>query len=152
MHISHEQNIDPVTVFNNTHTLLNVSYDDVELMAKVVHSESIAEPYDGKVAVASVIINRALDSQFPMSISEVIYQDNAFSCIRDNQVFHINKSDFSVHDDCYSAVYDALLGMDPTNDALFFYNPEIATCTWMDSITKSNVTTIGNHTFFIIEH
>jgi spore germination cell wall hydrolase CwlJ-like protein len=62
-----------------------------------------------------------------------------------------NKINANANQDCYNAVYDAIRGADPTNDALFFYNPTIATCNWMKETQKINQTTIGHHTFFKIK-
>ena len=47
-------------------------------MSQVVYAESKGEPFDGKIAVASVILNRTTDSQFPDTIHGVITQKNAF--------------------------------------------------------------------------
>ena len=52
--------------------------------------------------------------------------------------------------ECFDAVYDALSGNDPTGDAVFFYNPDIATCSWMQSVEKHNVISIGQHLFFTL--
>lgn len=133
-------NIVEVISFNNKKIL--VSKDDIDLMSKTVSAESKGEPYEGKVAVASVILNRMSHPSFPKTIRDVIIQKNAFSCVRDNTVYE------NPDDSCYSAVMDAIKGNDPTNKAVFFYNPNTATSKWMKNINKSNVKTIGNHVFF----
>lgn len=134
-----------VDVFTYADKQINISSNDIDLMAKLVAGESIGEPYTGKVAVASVVLNRVTNPKFPNSIQEVIFQKNAFSCVRNNSIKGIP------NDDCYRAVYEAINGSDPTNKALFFYNPEIATCSWMKQTAKVNKLTIGHHTFFKIE-
>ena len=111
-------------------------------MAKLVYAESRGEPFEGKVAVASVVLNRVMISQFPNSIREVIFQKNAFSCVKNNEIIA------NPDQDCYNAVYEAIKGVDPTNNAIFFYNPKISTCSWMKSTEKNDVKTIGNHVFF----
>lgn len=123
----------------------NITQSDIDLMAKLVAGESIGEPYTGKVAVASVVLNRLTDPKFPNSIQDVIFQKNAFSCVHNNAIKSIP------NEDCYRAVYDAINGTDPTNKALFFYNPDIATCNWMKKTAKVNELTIGHHTFFKVE-
>ncbi len=132
-------------VFNHDTQKLYITGEDIDLMAKVVSAESRGEPYAGKVAVASVVLNRTIDPHFPNTIKEVIFQKNAFSCVKNGEI------NASADQDCYDAVYDAIRGIDPTNDALFFYNPAIATCTWMKETQKINETTIGHHTFFKIK-
>lgn len=140
--ILYKESSDPIAVFNNQYEL-TISYDDVDLMARVVSGESCGEPYEGKIAVASVILNRVLSENFPMTVDEVIRQNGAFSCVIDGEINTIPDRS------CYSAVYDALKGYDPTNEALFFYNPKIATCPWMENVAKNNITQIGNHVFFV---
>lgn len=132
-----------VQIFNNSKGNIYINSTDIDLMAKVVFGESRGEPYEGKVAVASVILNRVYTPGFPKSIREVILQPSAFSCVINNTV------QGTPDESCYNAVLDALKGHDPTNNALFFYNPKISTCDWMSNINKSNIKSIGNHVFFI---
>lgn len=138
-----ENNIDQVVeVFNHGQRSLYVTQSDVDLLAKLIYAESRGEPYEGKVAVASVVLNRVLSPGFPDSIQGVIFQPKAFSCVKNGSIKAYPD------ENCYSAVYDALKGVDPTNEALYFYNPSIATCSWMKSTAKQNVKTIGHHVFF----
>ncbi|MGL4762431.1 MAG: cell wall hydrolase [Sarcina sp.] len=136
------ENEPTLQVFKQGESTLNISEEDINFMAKVVHAESKGEPFEGKVAVASVILNRVIDPNFPNSISGVITQRNAFSCVRNGNVIATPNSD------SYNAVMEAIKGNDPTNKALYFYNPDIATCNWMHGIQKKNVQNIGHHVFF----
>lgn len=133
---------DSVQVFKTNDNFIYLTKDDIYLMAQIVYAESKGEPYEGKIAVASVILNRVLDPKFPQSISGVIFQPNAFSCVVDGTI------SVTPTDECFSAVYDAIEGNDPTGEALFFYNPEIATCSWMINIDKNDSKSIGHHLFF----
>ena len=139
------KNDDVLEVFDHSAQKLYITGEDIDLMAKLVYAESIGEPYTGKVAVASVVLNRTMDPNFPNTIREVILQKNAFSCVKNGKI------NANPNQDCYNAVYDAIKGADPTNEALFFYNPSIATCSWMKDTEKINQTTIGHHTFFKIK-
>jgi len=134
-----------VEVFGDHKSKIYITSKDIYLMAQVVHAESRGEPYEGKVAVASVILNRVKNPSFPKSIAGVVKQPYAFSCVK-NGVITITPDKNS-----YNAVIDALNGMDPTNKAVFFYNPKIATCGWMKNIDKSNKKVIGNHVFFVVK-
>lgn len=131
-----------ITVFSNTGNNIVLSNTDIDLMAKVVFAESNLEPYDGKVGVAAVILNRLRDSSFPNTINGVIMQKWAFSCVKNGKI------SATPNNACYRAVYDALRGKDPTNNAVFFYNPKIATSKWMFNVKKNNIKTIGQHVFF----
>lgn len=137
---------DYVEVFSDNNNSIYLTEDDIYLMSQVVYAESKGEPFDGKVAVASVILNRVLSPQFPNTVQEVIFQPYAFSCIVDGKITVEPSSE------CYNAVYEAIKGTDPTGDALFFYNPETATCSWMQSVEKSDTTLIGQHLFFSLAY
>lgn len=133
-----------VQVFNYSNRKIYVTQKDINLMAQIVYAESNCEPFEGKVAVASVILNRLKYPEFPKTIEEVVKQRGAFSCVRNGTI------DVVPNDDCYKAVFQALKGEDPTEKAIFFYNPRIATSQWMKNIGKKNVKTIGNHVFFVV--
>ena len=133
-----------IQVFSQNDKIIYLTREDLDLMAKIVYAESKGEPYEGKIAVASVILNRVLSPEFPNSIKDVILQPKAFSCVVNGEI------NVAPTEECYNAVYDAIEGNDPTNEALFFYNPAIATCSWMQDIEKKNLKAIGQHLFFTI--
>lgn len=142
---NNENSSEVLEVFNHNAKQLYITGEDIDLMARLVSAESIGEPYSGKVAVASVVLNRTVNSTFPNTIKGVIFQKNAFSCVKNGQIRAVPNQD------CYNAVYDAIKGNDPTNDALYFYNPSTATCNWMKQTPKVNEKTIGHHTFFRVK-
>jgi spore germination cell wall hydrolase CwlJ-like protein len=45
-------------------------------LARNIYFESASEPFEGKVAVAQVVINRAGSGDFPSDICNVVYQKN----------------------------------------------------------------------------
>jgi N-acetylmuramoyl-L-alanine amidase len=116
--------------------------DEIKLIASVVHEESRGEPFEGKVGVASVIINRLNHPSFPKSVEAVIFQKNAFSCVKQGAIK--SKPD----SEAYKAVDEALNGSDPTMEAIYFYNPKIASSRWIKNSIKVMPITIGNHVFF----
>lgn len=134
-----------VEVFNSSTKKVYLTEGDINLMAKVVFAESKGEPYTGKVAVASVILNRVTSPNFPNTVEGVITQKNAFSCVKNGVI------NTTPNSDSYNAVKDAINGSDPTDKALYFYNPKIATCSWMKGIEKHNIKTIGQHVFFNVK-
>lgn len=142
----YKESEDIVEVFSQSNKKIFLSRGDIELMSQIVYAESKGEPYEGKVAVASVILNRVAHPRFPKSVKEVINQKNAFSCVKDGKIIA------TPDESCYNAVMDAIKGKDPTNNAVFFYNPKTATSKWMKNIDKDNVKSIGNHVFFEINY
>ena len=55
------------------------SAEDLELLACIIQCEAEGEPYAGKLAVGSVVMNRVASSSFPNTIMGVIYQPGQFS-------------------------------------------------------------------------
>ena len=66
-------------------TSASKSSNDVELLARLISAEARGEPYTGQVAVGAVVLNRIEHPSFPNSLSGVIYQSGAFSCLYDGQ-------------------------------------------------------------------
>ena len=64
----------------------NYTSSDLYLLAKCIYAESRGESYTGQVAVGAVILNRVASSQFPNTISGVIYQRHAFTAVSDGQI------------------------------------------------------------------
>lgn len=112
---------------------------DLYLLARCVYGEARGEPYKGQVAVAAVILNRVKSSQFPNSISGVIYQSGAFDAVSDGQI------NLTPDETAIKAATDAMNGWDPTNGCLYYYNPDTATNKWMLSLPIT--LRIGRHVF-----
>lgn len=117
----------------------------VELLARLINGEARGEPYTGQVAVGAVIMNRVKDPSFPNTIAGVIYQSQQFSSVTDGQ-FDVAIDENST---VYKAAQDAMNGIDPTNGALYFYNPSKTKSKWLFSL--KTVTTIGKHVFAVEE-
>ena len=115
------------------------SSNDLYLLAKVVYGEARGEPYTGQVAVAAVVLNRVKSPDFPNTISGVVYQPWAFTCVNDGQI------NLSPNQSAINAARDALNGWDPSYGALYYYNPKTATNQWIRQLKIH--TTIGNHVF-----
>ncbi|MFT8310684.1 MAG: spore cortex-lytic enzyme [Sporolactobacillus sp.] len=115
------------------------SKSDVNLMANAVYGESRGEPYIGQVAVSAVIINRVADPRFPNNISDVIFQPGAFTAVSDGQIW------LTPNESAKKAVMDAINGWDPSNGALYYFNPDTATSAWI--WTRPQIGKIGKHIF-----
>lgn len=115
------------------------SQSDYNLLARLISAEARGEPYTGQVAVGAVVLNRVEHPSFPDTISGVIYQGGAFSCLYDGQF------DQPVAESAYRAAQDALNGWDPVGGAIYYYNPSTATNQWIRS--RPIISTIGRHVF-----
>lgn len=89
--------------------------------------------------MGAVILNRVEHPSFPSSISGVVYQPGAFTCMDDGQ---FNEP---VADSAYRAAQDALNGTDPSSGAIYYFNPATATSSWIWS--RPLITVIGKHRF-----
>ena len=117
----------------------NVS--NVQLLARAINGEARGETYEGQVAVGAVILNRVAHSSFPNTIAGVIYQPGAFTAVSDGQInVAIEESSTVV-----KAARDALNGWDPTEGAIYYFNPDTATNKWIWS--RPLIKTIGKHRF-----
>lgn len=114
---------------------------DVELLAKVISAEARGESYEGQVAVGAVILNRVAHPSFPDSLSGVVYQKGAFSCVNDSNWYQ------AVAESSKRAARDALNGWDPSGGAIYYFNPTKTSDSFMHSRTV--IKTIGSHKFCI---
>lgn len=114
---------------------------DVYLMAKAIYAEGRGESYTGQVAIGAVIMNRVKSPDFPNTIAGVIYQKGAFTAVADGQI------NLEPNQTAYNAARDAMNGWDPTYGCLYYYNPAVATSSWIFS--RETVTVIGKHVFAI---
>ncbi|MEI4768413.1 spore cortex-lytic enzyme [Psychrobacillus sp. FJAT-51614] len=112
---------------------------ELKLIANAVYGESRGEPYEGQVAVAAVILNRVEHADFPNTVSEVIFQPRAFTAVADGQIW------LEPNERAKEAVLDALNGWDPTENAIYYFNPDTATSEWIWS--RPQIKKIGQHIF-----
>lgn len=110
-----------------------------DLLARLVSAESKGEPYEGMVAVAAVILNRIKDPKFPNTLQGVVYETDAFEPVSNGTIYN------PPEEAALRAAQDAMNGWDPTNGALYFWNPATASSPWIWSRTIT--LTIGRHVF-----
>lgn len=112
---------------------------DVELLARLISAEAKDEPYNGKVAVGAVVLNRMRHSSFPNTIAGVIYQPGAFSSLNNGQFKE------KISDSALKAAQDAINGIDPSFGCTYYYNPKTTNSQWV--LSRTFVLDIGNHRF-----
>jgi len=117
----------------------SVTNSEKELLARLVEAEAKGESYAGKVAVATVVLNRVDSSLFPNTVNAVIYQTDQFTPVSNGQ---INKAASS---ESKKAVKEALAFRGQGSGSLYFYNPAKTTNTWLRA--KTTTIKIGNHIF-----
>ncbi|CEP68844.1 Cell wall hydrolase, SleB [Moorella glycerini] len=117
-----------------------VRADETNLLARLVAAEAEDEPYAGQVAVVAVVLNRLRDPAFPKTIPDIIFEPWAFESVANGHYWEVQ-----VRPRDYAATRDALNDWDPSNGALYFFNPATATSAWI--WTRPQITQIGNHIF-----
>lgn len=116
------------------------SRSEVMLLARLINGEARGEYYTGQVAVGGVVLNRVASPKFPNTLSGVIYQRNEFSVVNDGQI-NLTPSQTAI-----KAAEDAMNGWDPSNGALYYWNPVKAPNNkFLNS--RPIVARIGNHVF-----
>lgn len=117
------------------------SSSEVYLLARTIYAEGRGEPYVGQVAIGAVVLNRVRNPQFPNTISGVVYQKHAFTAVSDGQI------NLTPNDTAMKAARDAINGWDPSGGAIYYYNPAVATSSWIFS--RPTITVIGKHVFAV---
>ncbi len=108
---------------------------DLYLLGAIIQCESEGEPYEGKLAVGSVIINRVKSSYFPNTISGVIYQSGQFSPVASGRLAY--RLEAGVNGECLQAAQEVLDGNITMNCLYFRRNNGLI-----------SGTVIGNHVFY----
>ncbi|MGD6815732.1 spore cortex-lytic enzyme [Metabacillus sp. 84] len=127
----------------NKNTAVNMpagySQNDLQLMANAVYGEARGESYVGQVAVAAVILNRIESPTFPDTAAGVIFEPGAFTAVADGQIW------LEPNEQAKKAVLDAINGWDPTESAMYYFNPDTATSGWIWG--RPQIKKIGKHIF-----
>lgn len=118
---------------------LSVTSDEVYLLACMVYVESGAEPYEGQLAVANVIVNRVKDARFDNTIAGVIYAPGQFPGAHNGVLDNVLASGPS--ESCMRAAQEALAGINNIGGYYYFNG-------YVDVSTVSEYLVIGGHTFY----
>ncbi|WP_226376910.1 LysM peptidoglycan-binding domain-containing protein [Oceanobacillus halotolerans] len=121
-----------------------VNQEEIEWLAKMIYSEGRGESLEGQIAIGAVIMNRVESPLFPNNVKDVLFEkSNGYYQFTPAETGSINTAKPNAQN--MEAAKRALDGEDPTNGALFFYNPDKTSSPYLKSRTVSTV--IGNHTF-----
>ena len=139
--IAGKRTLEAMGIFNSSGNSSSTSANssDLNLLSRLVYGEARGEPYEGQVAVAAVVLNRVKNSSFPNTVAGVIYQKGAFDVVSDGQI------NLTPNSTAKKAAQDAMNGWDPSYGAIYYFNPNTATSSWIWS--RPHIITIGNHRF-----
>lgn len=129
-----------ITFTDNDVDWSSVAYDsDLYWMAKVIMGEAEGEPYEGKVAVGNVVLNRVNHSGYDNTVKGVIFAKNQFDVVPTGRI------NLEPNQESINAAYDVLFngtkaeGMNPN---ILYFN---TFGTWWDGISLE--LHIGHHYF-----
>lgn len=124
--------------------VINYSAEDKKWLALIIEAEAGGEPLEGKIAVGAVIINRVQSDLFPNTITDVIFEKSygyyQYTPVETKYIYKVEPSK-----ETYEAVDRALSGEDPSEGALYFFNPKHTTSQWLKS--RKVIKDIGAHRF-----
>lgn len=147
------QAIDPTTADSRADSLAalvrlhasNETLDrETECLAAATYFESKSEPFEGQLAVANVILNRAESGRFASTACGVVYQRGQFSFVRGGSMPPIarNSADWR---EAVAIAYIAKndLWKPQAENALFFHAKRVS-----PGWRMQRVAAVGNHVFY----
>lgn len=96
------------------------SAEELDLLARLIMAETESQPYEAKVAVGAVVMNRVKSGLFQPTISGVINEKiNGYYQFTPVENGWIKRA---ANEECIRAAKEALSGTDNTNGSLFYYD------------------------------
>ncbi len=126
---------------------------NLSCLALNIYREAGHEPFEGKVAVAQVTLNRTQHPSFPNTVCEVVYQKNSFMgkvvcqfswyCDSVHRMRPVNKQAYEESYRVAKMVYLEDFKLESVKSALY-YHADYVNPNW----GKKKVTKIGAHIFY----
>lgn len=120
------------------------SQEDLYWLARIISAESQDEPWEGKLAVGTVVLNRVASPDFPDSIYDVIFDRKwgvQFTPVANGAIY------WDPTPESVQAAKMVLEGARAAGNSLYFQNPKLTSDRWAANNRKF-VTTIGSHWFY----
>ena len=114
--------------------------EDLYWLSRIIYAEAGNQPMAGRVAVGTVILNRVANDHFPNTIKDVIFAPRQFSPVSNGRIYREPDYDSTV------AAMLCLDGVKEAGDSLYFNVSRLNS--WANR-TKTYVTTIGDHKFYM---
>lgn len=115
------------------------SASELEMLATIIYCEAGNQPWEGKVAVGNVVLNRIASGSFPNDMDSVLRAPSQFTPVGSGKYDRMLNSG-RVPQSCYDAAQAAMDGESYVGGCLYFKNPKIA--------GAHDGTTIGEHVFW----
>ena len=116
---------------------------EIEIFERIVEAEVSTNNYEGKLAVANVILNRIESDIFPDTMKEVVFAKRQFSPIGDGRYYKVKVTDLTKQ-----VVADALEGYRMVErDVYYFCTPTAPGRGWFETDLRK-VGYIEPHNFY----
>jgi spore germination cell wall hydrolase CwlJ-like protein len=128
---------------------VNATQADIEILARIVKGEASQCSFEGKVAVAAVVLNRVQANGFPGTIAGVAHQPWQFSCYNANVRDRLYWG--PIPQSCWDAARAAVAGQDPSRGATYYFNPFLVKPSWahtMHFLVRIGSTAVTAHDFY----
>lgn len=139
--------------FKDSDITVAIREQQLDCLAHNIYYEAATEPFEGKVAVAQVTLNRAASSKFPNDICKVVYQRNviydkvicqfSWYCETSTKAKPIYAAAYK---ESYEVAKKVLLEgfrLKGINEAMY-YHASYVSPNW----NKQQIAKIGNHIFY----
>ena len=127
--------------------------NELACLTRNIYYEAGSEPFEGKVAVAQVTLNRTRDSSFPSSVCGVVYQKNIFYnkvvcqfswyCEHDSRIKPVYAEYYKESEAVAKKVLLEGFRLDSLDGALY-YHADYVNPNWH----KQKIIKIGHHIFY----
>jgi len=127
---------------------------ELECLAKNIYYEAGTEPFEGKVAVAQVTLNRVKSNKFPKDICAVVYEKNivynrvicqfSWYCEQKTKVRPIHEATYKESEAVARKVLLEGFRLSIITEDVLFYHANYVNPKWQ----KRRVTQIGKHIFY----
>lgn len=102
-----------------TSRLLRKSFteDEFRLFTSLIHAETKDSSYETKLAFANIILNRLCNNKYPNTISDIIYDEDAFISVKDGALnkhlweYDCGNFKSKKHKETLKAAHDAINGL-----------------------------------------
>lgn len=122
---------------------IELTEEEMEIFERIVEAEVTTNNYEGKLAVANVILNRIESSKFPNTMKEVIFAKRQFSPVSDGRYYKVKVTDLTKE-----VIEDALNGYRIVGrDALYFCTPTAPGKGWFETDLRK-IDYIEPHNFY----
>ena len=121
------------------------THDELYWMSRIINAESQGESLRGKIAVGDVILNRVKSPLFPNTIYGVIFDRQyavQFEPTINGTIYHTPGTE------SVAAAKLSLSNESTVGNCLYFFNPTIASSSWIAN-NRTYYTTIGGHHFYL---